>query len=166
MGAACSAAGCTAVEVSKCREPAPTDPVSCLLAGESEQKKLWQSAGKPSSQGVPQVAQPAWCWCGAARREELRSTGHGGGIFWGCAGMEQQGAGARKGIWLSDSIVSSSDLYGPHGNTDLIPSDQSAAYLVCNRRAKRSCTISTGRSMKSDLKKKKKKMISGQEGKL
>lgn len=78
--------------------------------------------------------------------------------------MEQQGAGARKGIWLSDSIVSSSDLYDPHGNTDLIPSDQSAAYLVCNRRAKRSCTISTGRSMKSDLK--KKKMISGQEGKL
>lgn len=77
--------------------------------------------------------------------------------------MEQQGAGARKGVCLSKSVVSSADLYGPYRNTDLILSDQNAAYLVCNRRAKRSCTVSAGRNVKSDL---LKRMISDQEGKL
>lgn len=139
-----STAGCAVLEVSRRREQATSlaDPVPCLLAGKSKPEKSRVICWPNSFWGVAKngLAGLTLVSCSTLGRAAL--WGKWWGIFWARTRMQQQGVGARKHVWFSESMASSSDLYGPHWNTDLIFSEQSTAYLEYKWRAKRSHIVS------------------------
>lgn len=162
VGAACSTAGCVVAEVSRCRGRPLGAPISCLLADESKQKA--PAMGQETrSWGALKVAWPACCWQGVECQGEQGRWAQEDfpRLYWDVAART---AGTRNDAWLSESKMSNLDISGPHRNTDPTLSGQNAASLECNRRTKRSFSMSVEKNasllMKSD-----KKVVSGQDGK-